>query len=258
MVKTVNCAGFNFTEVEVTHGKDDIARGFHAAKHTSSGSGLKPEDVLCWIGFEQRGCRVIDDPRALCMVVPDGLDLDAFASAFATAAGLAVAADKSLQDCGFYLESRDFPAKHWVDTGSDGHTGEAHERLKDTEDDRFRYLLTWMKTRGEGGWTTHYIPKEPLSSDAERVFARLGVRPYKQCIELDFDQCYWRRVRRVEDGRDRFFDANSETVHKWYDQHARRFAAGVDQLVEAHRAMAAVGLQLLPAAGQQGRWQGRW
>ncbi len=238
-----------FTEMAVTHGKDDVARGLHAVKRSFNLSGgVTDEDVLGWLGFNQTACQLIGERDAFCMPAPNGLDLPAFTSAFGTAVAEALAADKDLQTCGFFLESRDFPAKHWADLGSDGHTGESHEKLKDTEDARFRYLLTWMRQGGDGGWTTHYVPKEPLSPDEERVFARLGIRRYAQCIELDFDPCYWRRLRRVANDRDRFFGANNETVHKWYDQHATRFAAGVDHLVKAHTAMSGIGLELLPAA----------
>jgi len=261
-LRTATGGEATFTEIAVTHGKDDLARGLHAVKLSFNLSGgVKAEDVLGWLGFSQGACSLIRERDAFCMAAPSGLDLAAFASAFGTAVTEALAADKDLQECGFFLENRDFPAKHWADRSSDGHTGESHEKLKETEDGRFRYLLTWMKQAGDGGWTTHYVPKEPLSPDEERVFARLGIRRYEQCIEFDFNPCYFRRVRQIANDRDRLIGANNETVHKWYDEHAKRFAVGANRLLKAHTAISSLGLELLPAvertraSGPQNRLQ---
>jgi hypothetical protein len=242
-----------FTEIAVTHGKDDVVRGLHAVKRSFNLSGgVKAEDVLGWLRFNRRACHLIGEQHAFCAPAADGVDVAAFASAFETAVTETAAADKQLQECGFFLEARDFPAKHWTDLSSDGHTGESHEKLKETDDARFRYILTWMKHGDDGGWTTHYVPKEPLSPDEERVFARLGIRRYEQCIELDFSPCYCRRLRRIANDRDRFFSDNNETVHKWFDEHVRRFAAGVDHLLKGHAAVSDLGLGLLPAAERSG------
>lgn len=252
LLGSASAADVLFTEAMVTHGKQDLVRGLHCVKRTFTLSGgLTAEDMLGWLGFARGRCPVIGEREAFCIAAP-GADLETFAATFGQAAAVAISADRELQECGFFLESREFPAKHWIEKFGDGHTGEAHERLKDVEDEHFRYLLTWMKSGGDGGWTMHYLPKGPLSPGVERGLAKLGLRRCDQCIEVDFNPCYWRRVRRVTAGGDRFFGGNNHSVHKWFDEHPARFAAGIDRLVRAHELMTTVGLDLLPQKDRTG------
>jgi hypothetical protein len=40
------------------------------------------------------------------------------------------------------------------------------ERMKQSEDETFKYHFTWIETASEKGWVTHYQPKHPPLSAA--------------------------------------------------------------------------------------------
>jgi hypothetical protein len=248
VVTTAAGGGVEFTLGRVIHGKDDTAHGLHANPTSFSISGgVQRFDFLAWIGFSSGTCPFLRSGRnIMCKPVDSAFDIAAFVSAFDAAYAEIQTADRHLQECGFFLESRDFPAKHWVDRGGDGHTGSDQQQLKVSEDEHFRFVLSWLKRGSDGGWTTHYRAKElPLSPEMQSVFAFLGLREFDSCIEFEFESCHWRRLLREARG-DGFFDSNNETVHKWYNNHAARLSPGIEHLLAAEAALSPFGLKFLP------------
>jgi hypothetical protein len=163
-----------------------------------------------------------------------------------------------LEDCGIFLEqlegwgffygkqSRGRARREYYDFG-DGHTAAESKEMKRSEDPAFQYRLVWVVTgSGVKGWITHYRPKNPpLSVELETVFQFLGLIPFPQCPEFEFEACSWSAVR-FEERRDSFFDSNAEAAHRWFDNHSQKFSSGVGKLLEAHSLMEAFGMRLLP------------
>ena len=92
-----------------------------------------------------------------------------------------------MNQCGFFLEARDFPAKQWVVRTGDGHTGDDQQHLKDSEDDHTQFVFTWLKLDGQGGWTTHYRWKEEaLSDEGQSVLQFLGTSRIRAVHRIRF------------------------------------------------------------------------
>jgi hypothetical protein len=238
--------GVDFTLARITHGREDVAAGVHArpVSHFISG-GIDRDEFLRSFGFHHSACHFTRDSDSYCVEVANAFDLEAFAAAFGAAFESVRAADTNLQKCGFYIEARDFPAKQWVSTRSDGHTGSAQERLKQSEDAHFKFVFSWVEQSDGGGWTTHYRAKEqPLSLELAAALQFLGLRAFDECIDFDFEPCLWRRIRRVSD--ESAIDSNNHVVHGWFDSNASNFSTGLERLLEAEGLILPFGFSFLP------------
>jgi len=77
----------------------------------------------------------------------------------------------------------------------DGHTAGTVKQLKVSEDETFRFALTWLNTGRQKGWTINYRPKHPpLSQEVAGIFQFLGVNSFQECPQFDFEECQWRSV----------------------------------------------------------------
>ncbi|PKN82955.1 MAG: hypothetical protein CVU47_01300 [Chloroflexi bacterium HGW-Chloroflexi-9] len=244
--------GVEFTLARVVNGKADVSYGLHGAQRTHSLSGgVDRDDLLQWLGFRNLGCGITRDRETFCIAVDEEFDLDGFVSAFTEAQGLISTSDQLLQRCGFFLESREFPAKQWARTRGDGHSGSDQERLKESGDANFEYRLTFLNQNGQKGWTTHVRPKEaPISSEISRLFARLGLRDLEECIEFAFESCYWRNIS-YEKAGDSFFDANTNTVHGWYDHLSSDFSPAIEAFLAAEARLSEFGFSILPRSDER-------
>jgi hypothetical protein len=79
------------------------------------------------MGFHRARCPFAKSEDSLCLGVAEDFDWQRFIRAFDAAMTLAKQADKHLQRCGLYLESRDFSAKHMMSTTGSGHVGDKRE-----------------------------------------------------------------------------------------------------------------------------------
>ena len=240
--------GVEIVKARITHGRDDVAHGLHALVNTSSYSpGIRREEFLGKLGFSAGPCPFARGAESYCLEVRETFDAGAFAAIFGEAFNALQEADRHLNQCGFFLEARDFPAKQWVVRTGDGHTGDDQQHLKDSEDDHTQFVFTWLKLDGQGGWTTHYRWKEEaLSDEGQSVLQFLGLRGFEQCIEFDFEACHWRHVRRESRGRG-IFDGNNDDVIGWFDAHAEHFSKGVERLLAAEAAVKQFGFGFLPS-----------
>ena len=236
--------GVEFTLAKVTHGRDQVAYGLHASVHSCSLSGVSRQDLLEALGFRLHDCPFVSGREAHCLAVDQGLGAPAFANAFGAAFDQLRQASRHLEQCGFYLGSRDFPAKAWAHGRSDGHRGTNQKRLKQSGDEHFEFIFSWLEQGSNEGWTTHYRVKEqPPSAEMESVLEFLDLRRCEQCIEFDFNLCRWRHVWRDAQG-DPFLE-NNNTIHEWFDAHPEHFASGIEHLLSAENLLRPFGLNFL-------------
>ena len=236
--------GVQFTLAKVTHGRDQVAYGLHSSVSSYSLSGVKQQDFLEQLGFRPHNCPFVSGREAYCLAVDEGLDPGAFADAFGAAFDELREASRHLEQCGFYLDSRDFPAKAWTRGGGDGHRGTSQERMKESNDEHFEFVFSWLEQGSGEGWTTHYRAREqPPSPEMESVLAFLGLHRSEECIEFDFEPCRWRHVQRVTQG-DPFF-GNNTVVHGWFDAHPEHFASGIEHLLRSENLVRPFGMGFL-------------
>jgi hypothetical protein len=128
----------------------------------------------------------------------------------------------------------------------DGHAAPETRKLKTSEDDVFRYVLTWITGGADKGWTFHYGPKHPpLSDEIEMALQFLnGFASFPECPEFDFEPCRWRYYPHVAD--DTGWNTSAEYTHRHFDAHAVRFSSGIRGLLDAHAAMLPFDMSLLP------------
>ena len=242
--------GVEFTLAKVTHGRDQVAYGLHASVHSHSLGGVSSQDFLEHLGFRLQDCPFTSSREAYCVAVDEGVDAAAFAEAFGAAFDVLRKANGHLERCGFYLESRDFPAKAWARGGGDGHTGTNQRRMKESRDEHFEFVFSWLEQDSNGGWTTHYRATErPQSAEMEAVLDFLGLDTSEQCAEFDFERCRWRHVRRDTQGDPTC--GNNDTVGGWFEAHPEHFAAGIEDLLTAEGLVRPFGMSFLQPAGSK-------
>ena len=55
----------------------------------------------------------------------------------------------------------------------------------------FDYKFTWVVGGSDKGWTFHYRPEHlPLSAEMSSLLAFLQLRPFNECPEYDFAECF--------------------------------------------------------------------
>lgn len=225
----------------------------HAEQTTRNLSGRITEaHVLNCLGFSQGPCAFVPGGQCLAMDIPEDFDMRLFAGDVSNTMGILREALDALQACGFYVERELFraggigplPQEMLRGTTSDGHNASKKERMKESQDDSFKFVFTFIETQREKGWTTHYIPKhEPVSEEVSSMLEFLGLRRFADCPEAGFDPCHWRFLRFIPN--DDFFHGPTEIAHGWFDAHASRFSTGISKLLSAEAIVSKHGLHLL-------------
>jgi hypothetical protein len=238
--------GVRFLLVRLQYGKADIAYALHANPEAFTLSGVQTADYLQNLGFEVSACGFFGH-RCLAREVAENSDPAAFAAAFDNGWGAYKSASDHLRACG--LISRGDQDRHGY---RDGHTATKSNKLKESTDDGFSFVLTRMDNNDEKGWTFHYRPKHPpMSPELEAALSLIGgFRTFGECPQFDFEPCYWRFIEKVDHG-DSIWDERAGFVHSQFDAHATRFSAGVQLLLAAHSAMQPFGLSLLKVPSQE-------
>jgi len=76
--------------------------------------------------------------------------------------------------------------------GGDGHHAPKSPRMKESEDEAFRYVFTWLEggPKGLGG----ALPSKACFPfpGGRVVFRYLGLGEFSDCPEFDFERCHWR------------------------------------------------------------------
>lgn len=246
-------AGLTLTRVRLQHSKTDITYTLHAEQTAFNLSGqITAAHLLHRLGFSLGPCTFAPGGQCLAKGIPEDFDIRTFgADIDRTMAVLREGLD-ALQACGFYVERELFgaggigalPEEMLRRPSGDGHNASKKERLKESGDDTFTFVLTFTEGQREKGWTIHYVPKhDPVSEEVSSMLAFLGLTPFASCPEASFDPCRWRFLHFVPN--DDIFNGPAEIAHRWFDAHASRFSIGIAKLLTAEAIVSAYGLHLL-------------
>ncbi|MCP2213959.1 UNVERIFIED_ORG: hypothetical protein J2R93_008371 [Bradyrhizobium japonicum] len=252
VVERVNAGRIAVALVRLQSGKNDVAFTLHVTPTSFTTAGVSAPEWLRLLGFsENAGCGFTDGLQCFSREVPEGYDLQNFATAFNDGFARLEKANGDFEACGFWLPFRrqlsDRAGAYRQPLSGDGHMVIEGKTMKTTEDDNFRYLFNFVNTGRDKGFVTHYIPRHPpLSSEVSAVFAYLGLKTYPECPEAEFEPCHYRTLRLLE--TDNPFDGNVDFAHQSFDAHATRFSQAVEGLLAANAAAERAGLTLLPIA----------
>lgn len=250
--------GINYILVRLQNAKDDFADTLHARPNSYSTSGFQTTDFLSLLGFSRSRC-AFHGSECFCRHVPEGLDLKGLSADIGKSFQIFQGAVSHLENCGLVVEQPEGwgffygkPATRRARMNpycrGDGHASPKADKLKEGEDDFFRFVFTWIDGGSDKGWTTHYRAKHmPLSDEFQSVIDFLGgFKWFADCPEYDFEGCWWRFTPFEKRDND-FFDSNAELAHRWFDAHTAHFAAGIKGLLEARSVLEPWGLTFLPA-----------
>jgi TIR domain len=257
----VSRVGAGYIEIVIAKlqwSKDEKTFTLHVNPSEFSTSGLQTTDWLSYLGFQRNDrCQFTHFGRCYSKEVPEGFDVQAFATAFNGVFGHLQKAQGGLEACGFHLPQPEgwgfFDGKPSgrAQRGSasvrgDGHTALKVESMKKTEDDKFVFRFTFIETPDDKGFITHYRPKHPpLSSELRSVFRYLGLVEFKDCPEFDFEPCYYRTLQLI--ARDNNpFNGNVDWAHRTFDVHDKQFSPAIEHLLAANAAIEVVGMTFLP------------
>jgi len=245
IVQQVDASGFRIKHVRLQYTKDDFLDTLHVQPSSYSTAGLQSTDLLSFMGFRRSPC-AFHRGECYVSVIPKEIDLQIFAKSAAAAFLQLGQAENHLEGCGLALpqpegwgfffgkpsEGRRYSSEY---TSGNGHVAPRVQRLKESEDDYFSFVLTWIEGSGAKGWTTHYRAKHmPLSAEFAAALEFIsGFASFAECPEFEFESCWWRFTSFREDGSG-VFGRNTEYVHRGFDGHAAHFSPGLKALLSAH------------------------
>ncbi len=245
IIQEADTSGFRFKHVQLQYAKDDFLDTLHVQPSSYSSAGLQSTDLLSFMGFERSPC-AFHRGECYVSVIPQEFDIQSFGKSAATALSQLEEAETHLQNCGLALpqpegwgffygrpsEGRRYSGEY---VSGNGHVAPKVERLKESGDEYFSFVFTWIDGASTKGWTTHYRAKHmPLSPEFAAALEFIGgVASFSECPEFDFESCWWRFASYKEDGGG-VFDRNTEYVHRCFDAHAAHFSLGLKGLLSAH------------------------
>lgn len=248
--------GIEFVLASLQRSKTVFSFTLHAKPNSYSTSGLQTTDALAHLGFRRGNC-VFLNGECYAREVGEDLALESFAQAFGAYHMALKQADGQLASCGLQIEQPEGwgffqgrpsgttrpPSVHAY---GDGHTAPRSELLKQSEDDLFRYALSWIESDTEKGWIAHYRSVHGnLSPEVRAALDFLGgFNHFEECPMFDFDSCHWRYVP-LERTSESFRGTNVEDVHQTFDAHATYFTPGIRSLLVAQRHVQPFGMYLL-------------
>lgn len=205
VISSLNAGPAEVVLAALQAGKTDKWHTLHVNPTSFSTAGLQLTDWLAYLGFRRSDqCSFTSFQRCYSREVPEGFDLQRFATSFNAGFVHLEKAQAGLQACSFALpqpegwgfsfgEGRRASRRAHPEISGDGHTALTVRQLKASEDERFLFPFTFIDTNDEKGFVTHYRPKHlPMSSEIRSVFSYLGLRAFDDCPEFDFDGCYFR------------------------------------------------------------------
>lgn len=250
--------GINYILVRLQNGKDNFVDSLHARPNNFSTSGFQATDFLSLLGFIRSEC-AFHGSECFCRQVPKGVELKGLSSDIGKSFQIFQNSVSRLENCGLFVEQPEgwgfFYGKPATRSArpnlycrGDGHTSPKTEKMKESEDEFFRFVFTWIDGGSDKGWTTHYRAKHmPLSDEFQSVIDFIGgFKWFSDCPEYDFEGCWWRFTPFEKRSND-VFESNAEVAHRWFDAHASNFAAGIKGLLEAHAVLEPWGLTFLPS-----------
>ncbi len=253
VLDTLDAGGLQMQLVKLCLGKDSTEVGLHVNPRSFGTAGLQATDMLAFLGFESGPCPFIGG-SCFSKRAPENLSLARFSTSFVRYSELMKAAAQALQSCGYIFPQPEGwghftgrpsrrRARRPQATG-DGHRAAKHERMKESEDNQFEYVFSWIDGSSDKGWVTHYRPKDAAAlemlSRFRRIFAE--VQRFEECPEFDFEECHW-RFEAFQQTQD-FFRSNADAAHRHFDAHAKSFGEAVVSLLAADAV--ASELQMVP------------
>jgi hypothetical protein len=224
--------GVRFLLVWLQYGKADIAYGLHANPQMFEMGLVQPANYLENLGFQVSDCAFLGS-RCLVTEIKETFDTAAFAASFERGWAAYRDAGNHLAPCGLVKRSGEIEYEAY----GDGHTAAQTNKLKESSDDIFSYVLTWIDTGNEKGWAFHYRPKHPpVSPEVGAALALIGgFNQFPECPQFDFEQCYWRFVRKRDQDRRSIWDEQLGYVHTQFDAHSTRFSPGLQPSPDGSR-----------------------
>lgn len=242
--------------VRLQHGKEHFSHSLHAFPNSYSSAGLQTTDFLAFLGFRRSSCG-FGSSECYAMRVPEGFKVAEFSEAFRKFSEFVSTAERHLSACGLYLPQPE-GWSYFIGGGrpdrrpapprarGDGHHSPKQERMKESEDESFRYVFTWIEGGSDKGWVTHYVAKDDVSADRLALLSNVfpEFQRFEECPEFNFEPCLWRFT--AFESRGDMWRSNAEYAHEFFDAHVSNFASGVAALFAADALMRPLGLTYLP------------
>jgi hypothetical protein len=248
VIEKCHASGVDYVLARLQHGKSEVSYSLHAypMSYTFS-SELNTIRLLQHLEFQENKCPFFPSGICLGREVQEGFDAKEFSNAFGRSFAALSDANKHFKECGLYIVNEagpDFATKlvFW-----DGHNAPTKRRLKDVDDNIFRYVLTWVDGGKDKGWIIHYRPQHaPLSADMDAAVKFLGVlQQFSECPEYDFEECFWRFVGFAA-GTGHYGRGNADFVNKCFDAHTKNFPQGLQRLLVAQAEISTYGMNIFP------------
>lgn len=248
--------GIHYKLVRLQNNKDSFLDTIHANPNTFFSSGFQTTDFLNIIGFKRSAC-AFHRGECYCKALSSGVDIGETAKAISASYERFKKGESHLAECGIFIDqpegvgffagrpssSRTYSSSF---TRGDGHVAPKVGRMKESEDEFFRFIFTFIEGGEDKGWTTHYRAKHmPLSNEFQSVIEFLGdFKWFVECPEFKFEGCFWRFAEFEKTG-DGFLHSNVESAHRYFDSHSANFSLGVQALLNAHAMIEPFGLSFL-------------
>lgn len=256
IVRDFTEGGIHYKQVTLQHSKDRVIETLHACPRSFTTSGIQLTDFLALLGFSRSGC-LFHQGECYCREISSSTDTVGMGKAITAAFRLFSDAAQVLQACGlmvrqpegwgfFFGKPREQRRDSYV--SGDGHTAAKIERMKESQDEFFRYVFTWIDVGGRKGWTTHYRANHmPLSAEFQAALDFLGgFSWFRECPEFEFEGCWWRFTPYETRGDDWVRNERLvEAAHRYFDAHATHFSKGLKLLLSAHATLGSLGISFL-------------
>ena len=219
-------------------------------EYTLSG-GPETTDFLGLLGFEMSRCGFV--ARGVCYVRPvvSDFNLDEFSATFEKIITSLKVAYKNLFNCGYSLPQNEGLAyftgqtprsRYERDYDGDGHNAlQNPDKLKQSEDEFFKYHFTFQTTEEGKGWTIHISSKNIISEEMRSALSFVDLPEFPECPQFNFDPCFWFFIPYT--GSD-FSDGNAGTAHAYFDAHTPQFLQGIKALMDANSAAKELGMDI--------------
>ena len=209
--------------VKLRWSKDSVGYTVHIVPSTYTTAGYQGTDLLAYLGFSRSPCSFVNSRECYVRFAGPDFDLAGFLAAFSAALKLLQQAEHSLNACGFalpqpegwgYFFGKPSGTGRSVNRSSDnGHVAQKTQLMKQSKDDVFRFVLSWLEDSTRKGWSIHYEPiNKPLSQEMTAALDFLGLATFKECPYLDFEPCLYRFIPFLSEPGS-FHESNAERVH---------------------------------------------
>jgi hypothetical protein len=135
----INAGYVEIVLAKLQSGRDDAAFTLHVNPSAFTSGGLQTTDWLRFLGFKENAqCQFANARQCFSKEVPEGYDLQRFATAFNEGFGQLQKAEEGLQACGFWLPgARQLSARARAfrqELTGDGHTAMSTKPMNASED----------------------------------------------------------------------------------------------------------------------------